>query len=1165
MAVVLRDIFKNDIQRKINGVISAGKKDNGELNVEFSEYVVTNDVKKGLDEFFEYYNDAKPSKNGVWISGFFGSGKSHLLKILSYLLENGFIDGKSCFSYFEQKLSEDPILLGNIKKGCSIPSESILFNIIQNNSVDKNGNPESILPIFLRQFYEHQGYYGADPVIAEMESQLDEDGLLDKFIECFETISGKEWKVAREKKNINRRDITRAFAEVTGQTVDNDLLKNFDNPISILGFAEKVKRYINSKGKDFRLNFFVDEAGQFVVKDARLMVELQEIATALSDKCNNKAWIIVTSQDQLDQFIGKIENKISKDDFSKIQGRFYVKLKLTNQNVDEVIQKRLLLKNYEGKQFTSMIYSSKKDNFDALFGFVNGPKHFRCYRDENEFVNTYPFVTYQFDLFKTAFTELSNHGAFPGEYTSTGARSLLDIFHRVLNMLATGNYCSSSVPVVPFDAFYEGIEDNLMDNFKQSIYLAQNNIGAENPFAIRVLKAMLLVKYIPKDFKSTAHNISTLLLTSFDENTAEVNEKTQNALNLLESQTYIQRKNTDEYDFLTNDEKDIETEIKREIITDDKIYDFLSTTIYRRLLSAVSKAKDEYGNTFPITKQIDDRTFTAKQELGLVVVTSYAGDVETAPFKYSDNELVVALKDDGKLFTDIILSLQTDRYISIHNPDTFTLEKKLAVEQKRTLNNTRKENIENAIVACLQNAELYIAGVPLHFSPSSNLKSRVDAGLTALVEKVYVNLPMIGNKVYNDIVVAAAFTDDISDMYKQDSEAENQILSRISLEKRKGTNTTIKTLVDYFGKIPYGWPAQAVLYYVVLLFRKGKLEVKQNGLELSPDKLKSSINQTMQWLTLMLETVVEIDSRKVKDLKTFYLEFVSKPCSSDNAKDVVRELNNAFESRLRDINKYTNVFKYPFLRALEEERITIENCMNKSHSWYFDSFLGYTSEKLLDMNEDIVNPCLKFMETKERSGKYDEAYDLLQKHQQELNDSNKSLWQPIKDILHDPYVFRKSDVSKLPGLCANLTQYFSNELLEKKQKSLDEINKYKVSLPGNDEYALLGPNQKDEVENKIRQWIDDLKNATTKDAVGAVMYFGKEKIDNFIISEAYKFTTKPVAGENPHSTAKRKSISNLNVMQKMSDMNNKKDVEMFIADLRTELEKVIDDGFVIGR
>lgn len=1157
MALVLKDIFKNDIQRRINGVISAGQRDNSELDVEFSEYVVTNDVAKSLGDFFEYYNETKPSKNGVWISGFFGSGKSHLLKILSYLLDNSSIDGKSSLSYFEQKLSEDPLLLASIKKGCDIPSESILFNIISANQMDKSGKPESILPIFLRQFYEHQGYYGADFVIAELESELDSENLLDEFTERFESVSGKKWEDAREKKNINRKFITQVFADVTGQSVDDNLLQGYDKSFSLLDFADKVRKYIDSKGKNFRLNFFVDEAGQFVINNSRLMVELQEVATTLSDKCDNRAWVIVTSQDQLDKFIGNFENKINKDDVSKIQGRFYVKLKLTSQNVDEVIQKRLLQKNYEGRQQTSIIYSSKKDSFDALFGFVNGPKHFRSYIDENEFVNTYPFVTYQFDLFKAAFTELSNHGAFPGEYTSTGARSLLDVFHRVLNKIADGQYSTSNAPLVPFDAFYEGIEDKLMDNFKQSIFMAENNIGKENPFAIRVLKAMLLVKYITKDFKSTVHNISTLLLTGFDENPTEVKSKTENALNLLEAQTYIQRKNAEEYDFLTNEEKDIETEIKREIITDDKVYDFLNNIIYKRILSAVSKAKDAYGNTFPVTKQIDDRIWGPKQDLGMVVATSYGGNLESAHLKYAGDELVIILPDEGKLFGDIILSLQTDQYINMHDLDSFTNEKRSVAEQKRTLNNARKENIEGAINKALQKAEMFIKGVECPVKESSNVRGRVEEGLRELVEKVYTNLQMLSGKVYTDATVSAAFSDDLSDMFGQNTEAEKRILYYIDSEKRKGINTTVKSLIDNFSRVPYGWPAQAVLYLVVILFRKGKLDIKQNGVELAQDRLKSLINQTMQWQTLILEAVVEIDAKRIKEVMTFYEDFASKSCPTDNAKGVATALNEAFKERFYALGRYTDIEKYPFIRDLDKEKSLIESSMGKSTSWYFDSFIGNISEELLALEEDISIRFLEFMTNEDQKSKYDEAYDLIRSHINELTEENKSIWKPIKDIIANPNIYRTSDVSKLPGLCSALKQYFSDELLKEKQKSLDSINSYKNSLYKKADYSLLSEGQGQEVDSLIEEWSENLKNAQTKEAVGSVMYYGRSNVDSYIREKSTAHDDIP--------EEKEKSIHTMKTMQQLSSLSTREDVAVFIEKLKAELETAVDNGYTVRR
>ena len=95
--MMIRDMFADDINRKINGVIKVDQAADDVIEQELNEYVITRELKKHFITFFNYYGDAfdQPTADmGVWISGFFGSGKSHFLKMLSYLLENKEVDGK---------------------------------------------------------------------------------------------------------------------------------------------------------------------------------------------------------------------------------------------------------------------------------------------------------------------------------------------------------------------------------------------------------------------------------------------------------------------------------------------------------------------------------------------------------------------------------------------------------------------------------------------------------------------------------------------------------------------------------------------------------------------------------------------------------------------------------------------------------------------------------------------------------------------------------------------------------------------------------------------------------------------------------------------------------------------------------------------------------------
>jgi hypothetical protein len=96
-------MFQDDINRKINGVIKVNQDDLDVIKQEVREYVITRELKKHFMTFFNYYCEMFDNPNadiGVWLSGFFGSGKSHLLKMLSYILENKEIDGETvmCFS-----------------------------------------------------------------------------------------------------------------------------------------------------------------------------------------------------------------------------------------------------------------------------------------------------------------------------------------------------------------------------------------------------------------------------------------------------------------------------------------------------------------------------------------------------------------------------------------------------------------------------------------------------------------------------------------------------------------------------------------------------------------------------------------------------------------------------------------------------------------------------------------------------------------------------------------------------------------------------------------------------------------------------------------------------------------------------------------------------------
>ena len=190
----LKNIFQKPVDRPIEGVIKAA--DEASLRTEIEEYVLTNEVEKQLESFLDAYNNYEGA-NGVWISGFFGSGKSHLLKMLALLLESRQIDGTPVLDLLLPKCGDNEILRGDLKRASAIPSKSILFNIDQKADVISKTQIDALMSVFVKVFDEMCGYYGKQGHIAQFERDLDKLGLYENFKAEYAKAAGIPWESGR--------------------------------------------------------------------------------------------------------------------------------------------------------------------------------------------------------------------------------------------------------------------------------------------------------------------------------------------------------------------------------------------------------------------------------------------------------------------------------------------------------------------------------------------------------------------------------------------------------------------------------------------------------------------------------------------------------------------------------------------------------------------------------------------------------------------------------------------------------------------------------------------------------------------------------------------------------------------------------------------------------
>jgi hypothetical protein len=193
----IRDIFQTRVEEKIEPVIKVGdRQDKSKLAGEIGRFVVTPTIEKYLDDFLEHYTDTfrlHSSEIGVWISGYFGSGKSHLGKIATLLVENQILEGVPAIQRFESRIpahsERRSSLIRNLARIPQCDSRVLAFNL--NTLADSKVTP---LPrVLLTQWYVSKGYGGNLLYARVIEAELDKRGKLETLHEAVSRIAGKPW------------------------------------------------------------------------------------------------------------------------------------------------------------------------------------------------------------------------------------------------------------------------------------------------------------------------------------------------------------------------------------------------------------------------------------------------------------------------------------------------------------------------------------------------------------------------------------------------------------------------------------------------------------------------------------------------------------------------------------------------------------------------------------------------------------------------------------------------------------------------------------------------------------------------------------------------------------------------------------------------------------
>lgn len=1057
----IEQLFKKDINRDIQGVIKIGQEEQENIHQELEEYVVTEELSSHFDTFFNAYRKSYQSptdKVGVWISGFFGSGKSHFLKILSYLLNSEvMVNDQRPVEYFKDKIHNQKTL-EKMKEIASLSSEVVLFNIDSKTAADSKLNKEAIVKVFNKVFNEMRGYSASISWLAQLEETLENNGDYEAFKVAFREETGLPWEEGRDEYYYNLDEIITALAKGTQMSEESarkwmeDGEQNYS--ISVDSFAQRLQKYVCSKEDHFRLVFAADEVGQYISNNTQLMLNLQTVVEDLGKYCHGKVWVLVTSQQDIDS----LRENLSATDFSKIQGRFNTRINLSSANADEVIKVRLLEKREIAADSLSLTFDEQETALRNKLEFDdNVPKGFRFYSDIENFISVYPFVPYQFHLLQKVFTSIREHGS-AGKHLSDGERNLLESIQQ-----ATIAYKEKEIgQLIPFSAFYDQIDKALEHSVRSTIIKAKQNETLSN-FDVNVLKLLFLIRYVD-EMPGTLKNITTLMTSHIEEDTIELQKRINQTLERLEKEFYVQRIGN-KYEFLTNEEQDVNREIGNiHFPTSDLVLEVGKMIVeeilnIRRFAYRPFKDKPSIEYLINLSQWIDDRGISnITTDLGIHFLTVYSDiteETEIISLSQRQPKVVVKLPDEYN-FGELRHVQKINLYLREQSAKTKTPVIEEINNRKARERSEISKAFKSKLKTAIEEATIFVNGFEVNVSGQPNL--RVEEGLRLLVESSYPKLNYVV-KNHTKEELEKLITDDqlslIDEQYVDDNRQATDELERyLETLYDRNMDVTLLELTERYTKEPYGWKEMDILASLLHLMLAERIVFLLNSRKLSMSEdnfLKQLLKKNMQERILVKKRKT-IDTRVLNKTRQLIKELFTITALGEKEEDIANTVRERFlreQQNLELLETHYRINAYPEKSLVREGLNVVEKIVTIDESVELLTYLADNEGEIIETIEDLED-VKGFFNTSQKTI-YEKALQVANLYQEDQhyldNEEIDFLAKTIQEILNleRPYSRMKELNDVIDRFNLELAQHLENvtapikEMVEQDKKDIETL------------------------------------------------------------------------------------------------------------------------------
>jgi len=513
----IRNLFDSTraLNRNIEKVITYQNRSEAQLKTEISEYVVTEHIEESFSDLLKKMQTAMQEGGGheigVWVSGFYGSGKSSFTKYLGFALDRNMkVGGDKFIQLLQNQLHTAPVraLFNQVAN----TYDAVVIFLDLASEMLAGASMEDISTVLYLKVLQWAGY-SEDLKVAELERMLETDGRLDSFLKrAKEELDGIEWNDAHNQplvaNQIAARLATEFYPKIFPKQEDFQNLNLHVNKSEIKRCEEMIE-LIRRKSDKKRIIFIVDEVGQYVSAKTNLILNLDGLAKNLKQIGNGTVWIFATAQQTLTEDLPSAI--LNAPGLFKLKDRFPIQVNLEASDIKEICHKRLLTKSAVGENELGSLFDSSGPSLRTATQLKDGGIY-ETELNKKTFVDLYPFLPAHFEILLQLLSRLARKTG------GLGLRSAIKVLQDVLIARGGQGGAHESLADKPVKTlantvtFYDALRKDIQSSYGYIIDGVARVVERfpKEPFYHDVAKSIAILQIL-ENLPVTVHNIAALL------------------------------------------------------------------------------------------------------------------------------------------------------------------------------------------------------------------------------------------------------------------------------------------------------------------------------------------------------------------------------------------------------------------------------------------------------------------------------------------------------------------------------------------------------------------------------------------------------------------------------------------------------------------------------